>query len=81
MQYFNVKRRKKLPNRNLDKFLAQLQMLCKRHRIMTIPEDARGLVAEEYDESKFRKFLNTIQDNTTPEIVEEVKDDKKPDLG
>lgn len=78
MQYFNVKRRKKLPNRNLDRFLAQLQMLCKRHRIMTLPEDMRGLMAEEYDESRFRKFISTVHDDTTPEIVEdEEEDDKK----
>jgi len=71
MNYYNFKRKKKLPNRQLDLFLSQLQQLCKKHKKMLVKLSKDSFVAEVYDEKIFRKVLTKVQDDTTVEIEEE----------
>lgn len=75
MTYYNLKRRKKLPNRKLDKFLMQLQTLCKKHKMMMLKQDGRSYVVETFDPKVFTKIFPFIKDDTTEIITEEPETD------
>jgi len=71
MNYYNLKRKKKLPNRKLDLFLSQLQQLCKKHKIMMLKTNKDAFIIEPYNDKIFKKTLTKVQDDTTVEIEEE----------
>jgi hypothetical protein len=71
MNYFNLKRKKKLPNRKLDLFLSQLQQLCKKHKKMMVKTNKDNFIVELYDDKIFKKTLTKVQDDTTLEMEEE----------
>ena len=76
MNYYNTKRRKKLPNKKLDIFLSQLQNLYKKHKMMLIDFKLNSSIVETYDPKRFKKVLTNLHDNTTPEIEEELETEK-----
>jgi hypothetical protein len=71
MNYYNLKRKKKLPNRKLDLFLSQLQQLCKKHKMMILKTNKDAFIIEPYDDKIFKKTLTKVQDDTTLEIEED----------
>jgi len=71
MNYYNLKRKKKLPNRKLDLFLSQFQQLCKKHKMMMLKTNRDNFIVEVYNDKIFKKTWTKVHDDTTLEIEEE----------
>lgn len=62
MKYFNTTKKQMLPNKNLDKFLTELHLLCKTHKMTICSLKNAPLVIEIYNKTNAKKMLHNIQD-------------------
>ncbi len=76
MKYYNLKENKKLPNKKLDSFLADLQNLCKKHKKMIINSDKKVPVVEIFEKKSFGKYIMSVYDDTTEKKVEKEESDE-----
>lgn len=63
MKYFHTLKRKLLPNKDIDTFLSQLNILCKKHNMMLISQTHIPLFITKYDKNAYSILSQKIQNN------------------
>lgn len=62
MKYYNIAKRKHLPNGEIDKFLSQLHVLCKKYRMTLCTVDKKyPLIVKDYSMENVKHMLGNVQ--------------------
>lgn len=62
MKYYKPDKKQSLPNGEIDKFLSQFHVLCKKHKMVLTSTDKKyPLVVREYSKANVQHMLGNVQ--------------------
>jgi len=77
MKFYNKNKKQYLPNGEIDKFLSQLHLLCKKYKMTITTTDIKyPLVVREYSKHNVQHMLGNIHNEIEHKKAEQQKDKK-----